>query len=72
MKNICIQARSPTSSRDSSPPLASRQSGCRVALLERLVIRIVKDHDIALPLTERIIGQTATLLAACANNIAGR
>ncbi|MFE2181233.1 glycine-rich domain-containing protein [Streptomyces sp. NPDC059455] len=38
------------------------------ALLDRLATRIVKDHDVALPLAERIVVQTAAFLAACANN----
>ncbi|CDR10219.1 glycine-rich domain-containing protein [Streptomyces iranensis] len=37
-------------------------------LLGRLAARIVKDHDIALPLAERIAAQTAAFLAVCANN----
>ncbi|WP_262700473.1 MULTISPECIES: glycine-rich domain-containing protein [Streptomyces] len=38
------------------------------ALLDRLATRIVKDHDIAPSLAERIAAQTAAFLATCANN----
>ncbi|WP_262703804.1 MULTISPECIES: glycine-rich domain-containing protein [Streptomyces] len=37
-------------------------------LFERLTARIVKDHDLALSLAERITAQAAAFLAACATN----